>query len=115
MDNDLFSDGQTGRPQWFKLWADKYADVLDIDNMDEDLSPEEKADLFADLGRAFINALFLFKYYTGDDEDLCSYKILTRDGRIIWNALKRDIDQSYSDYIKRVINGAKGGRPHKQT
>ena len=39
-----YSDGETsnGRPQWFKLWVEKYATALDIENIDEDLTPKEK-------------------------------------------------------------------------
>lgn len=116
--NDLnewneYSDGETstGRPQWYKLWCEKYADALDIENLDKDLTPEEKNELFKEIGKVFINSLF---YFLGHDEGRWSeYKPSTRDGRILWNALKRDIDQSYRDYDKRVVNGAKGGRPPK--
>ena len=98
-----------GRPQWFKLWVDKYYAALDIENLDNDLTPQEKDKLFKEVGKAFINALF---YFMGHDEDEWrEYKPGTRDGRILWNALKRDIDQSYRDYDLRVRNGAKGGRP----
>ena len=99
------------RPKWFKLWVEKYATALDIENLDDDLDPEEKSELFEEVGMAFINSLF---YFLGHDKGRWSeYKPQTRDGRIIWNSLKRDIDQSYRDYDQRVINGAKGGRPKK--
>lgn len=103
---------ESGRPQWFKLWVEKYATCLDIENLDEDLTDEEKAVLFEEMGKVFINALF---YFMGHDAGKYSYyKPSTRDGRIIWNALKRDIDQSYKDYDGRVENGKKGGRPPKK-
>lgn len=108
-----YGDGETstGRPQWYKLWCEKYADALDIENIDKDLTPEEKNVLFKEIGKVFINSLF---YFLGHDEGRWSeYKPSTRDGRILWNALKRDIDQSYRDYDLRVQNGAKGGRPPK--
>lgn len=108
-----YSDGDTsnGRPQWFKLWVDKYAAALDIENLDNDLTPKEKDVLFREVGKAFINSLF---YFMGHDEGRWSeYKPGTRDGKILWNALRRDIDQSYRDYDLRVKNGAKGGRPKK--
>lgn len=108
-----YGDGETstGRPQWYKLWCEKYADALDIENIDKDLTPEEKNELFNEIGKVFINSLF---YFLGHDEGRWSeYKPSTRDGRILWNALKRDIDQSYRDYDERVKNGAKGGRPPK--
>lgn len=108
-----YGDGETstGRPQWYKLWCEKYADALDIENIDKDLTPEEKDVLFKEIGKVFINSLF---YFFGHDEGKWSeYKPSTRDGRILWNALKRDIDQSYRDYDLRVQNGAKGGRPPK--
>lgn len=108
-----YGDGETstGRPQWYKLWVEKYADALDIENIDKDLTPEEKDVLFKEIGKVFINSLF---YFLGHDEGRWSeYKPSTRDGRILWNALKRDIDQSYRDYDLRVQNGAKGGRPPK--
>ena len=105
-------DTSTGRPQWFKLWVEKYATALDIENLDNDLTAEEKELLFKDVGIAFINGLF---YFLGHDNgDWSEYKPHTRDGKIIWNALKRDIDQSYKDYDKRVIDGKKGGRPKKE-
>ena len=100
-----------GRPQWFKLWVDKYVAALDIENLDADLTQTEKRKLFEEVGKAFINSLF---YFMGHDQGKWSeYKPTTRDGRILWNALKRDIDQSYRDYDERVRNGAKGGRPPK--
>ena len=101
----------TGRPQWCKLWADKYAVALDIENLNNDLSEKEKDDLFREVGKAFINGMI---YFLAHDEKSCIvYKLKTRDGRILWNALKRDIDQSYRDYEKSVENGKKGGRPKK--
>lgn len=107
--NGSFAD--RGHPQWFKLWADKYADALDIENLDNCFTAEEKELFFADVGVAFINSLFYFRDI--NTEDFSEYKLRTRDGRVLWNALKRDIDQSYRDYIKRVQNGTKGGRPRK--
>ena len=101
----------TGRPQWYKLWVEKYAAALDIDNLDKDLSQKEKDILFKEVGIVFINSL---SYFLGhDDRKWWEYTPETRDGRILWNALKRDIDQSYRDYDKRVANGSKGGRPKK--
>lgn len=102
---------EEGRPQWFKLWVDKYVAALDIENLDNDLSQAEKEKLFGEIGKAFVNCLFYFMQH--DQEKYLSYKPGTRDGRILWNALKRDIDQSFRDYEKRVMNGAKGGRPPK--
>jgi hypothetical protein len=106
-----YTNIEEGRPQWFKLWVEKYVAALDIENLDEDLTPQEKDKLFKEVGKAFINALF---YFVGHDEGRWNeYRPGTRDGRILWNALKRDIDQSYRDYELRVKNGAKGGRPPK--
>ena len=102
-----------GRPQWFKLWVEKYSTALDIENLDTDLTQKEKDTLFKEVGRVFINSLF---YFMGHDAGVWEeYKPQTRDGKILWNALKRDIDQSYRDYELRVQNGAKGGRPPKST
>lgn len=103
---------EEGRPQWFKLWVDKYVTALDIENLDEDLSPDEKRLLFEEVGKAFINSLFYFMSH--GKGQYSEYKPRTRDGRILWNSLKRDIDQSYRDYDTRVRNGAKGGRPIKK-
>lgn len=105
-------DMTNGRPQWYKLWAEKYATALDIENLDIDLTPAEKDKLFKEVGMVFINSLFYFLAH--DKGEYSYYKPSTRDGRILWNALKRDIDQSYRDYDLRVINGAKGGRPPKK-
>lgn len=108
-----YSDGDTsnGRPQWYKMWCEKYAAALDIENLDNDLTPKEKDVLFTEVGKVFINSLFYFLEH--DKGEYSYYKPSTRDGRILWNALKRDIDQSYKDYYLRVENGAKGGRPKK--
>lgn len=105
-------DLSTGRPQWYKMWVDKYATALDIENLDNDLTPTEKEELFIEVGKVFINSLFYFMAH--DKGEYSYYKPHTRDGRILWNALKRDIDQSYRDYDLRVKNGAKGGRPPKK-
>lgn len=99
------------RPQWFKLWADKYIDALDIINLDKDLTPEQKEEVFKDIGMAFINALFYFAFRSGHEDSVWKYATKTREGRVVTNALKRDIDQSYKDYEKRVADGKKGGRP----
>ena len=109
-----YTDIEQGKPQWFKLWVEKYATALDIDNLDTDLTPPEKDKLFKDVGIAFINSLFYFLYRVDVESEIWEYKPKTRDGRILWNALKRDIDQSYRDYEERVRNGAKGGRPPKK-
>lgn len=109
-----YADGElsTGRPQWYKLWVDKYVAALDPENLDKDLTPKEKDALFKEIGKVFISSLL---YFMGHDKGEYSYyKPSTRDGRILWNALKRDIDQSYRDYDKRVIDGKKGGRPPKK-
>ena len=106
-------DLSNGRPPWFKLWGEKYADALDVDNLDEDLTQQEKQKLFTEVGKAFINALLYFKSVNNGESTYGTYKAGTRDGRIVWNALKRDIDQSYRDYYKRRENGKKGGRPRK--
>ena len=108
-----YTEIDEGKPQWFKLWVEKYATALDIDNLDTDLNPKEKDELFKNVGIAFINALFYFLYRVDVESEIWEYKPKTRDGRILWNALKRDIDQSYRDYEMRVKNGAKGGRPRK--
>lgn len=105
-------DMANGRPQWFKLWVEKYATALDIENLDNDLTPKDKQVFFEEVGKVFINSL---SYFLGHDEGKWNeYKPKTRDGRILSNALKRDIDQSYRDYDLRVKNGGKGGRPPKQ-
>lgn len=108
---DLQGMFTNGRPQWFKLWVEKYATALDIEHLDEDLDPLDKISLFEDVGRVFINSL---SYFLGHDKGKwAEYKPLTRDGRVLWNALKRDIDASYRDYDQRVVNGGKGGRPKR--
>ena len=108
-----YTEIDEGKPQWFKLWVEKYATALDIDNLDTDLNPKEKDELFKNVGIAFINALFYFLYRVDVESEIWEYKPKQRDGRILWNALKRDIDQSYRDYEMRVKNGCKGGRPRK--
>ena len=109
---DDYHANTEGKPQWFKLWANKYADVIDINNLDSDLKPDEKERLFREIGIAFINSLFYFQNYYSSK---CPYyEPKTRDGRIIWNALQRDVRASYEDYEKRVENGKKGGRPPKK-
>ena len=103
---------EPGRPQWYKFWVEKYATALDIENIDRDLDPEEKETLFYEVGKVFINSMFYFM--THDEGHWIEYKPRTRDSRILWNALKRDIDASYRDYDERVRNGKKGGRPRKE-
>ena len=120
MDNlrhdDTFGVDQTGlykngRPQWFKLWVEKYSIALGIENIDEEFAndPDGKAEFFEEVGKCFINALLFFKDH--DNDEYQCYKLHTRDGRILWNALKHDVDQTYIDYDKRVQDGKKGGRP----
>lgn len=107
------SNIEIGRPQWYKCWVEKLATALDIENLDRDLTPAERRRLFEEVGKVFINSLF---YFLGHDEGRWSeYKPTTRDGRILWNAMKRDIDQSYRDYELRVEHGKLGGRPPKNT
>lgn len=106
----LFS---TGKPQWFSFWALKYADALDIENIDYDLDEVEKEELFRDVGVSIINALLYFKNWEDSHGNFSYIAPMTRDGRILSNALKRDIDQAYIAYYKRKIDGKKGGRPPK--
>ena len=102
---------KNGRPQWFKVWAEKYAVALDIENIDEEFAddPDGKLEFFEEVGKCFINALLFFKDH--DNEEYQYYRPKTRDGRILWNALKHDVDQTFIDYDKRVQDGKKGGRP----
>ena len=106
-----YTEIDAGRPHWFKMWVEKYAIALDIDNLDTEYTPAKKDEVFKDVGIAFINAMFYFLYRVDVESEIWSYAPKTRDGRVLWNALKRDIDQSYRDYEKRVKNGARGGRP----
>ena len=104
----------TGRPQWFKLWAEKYSVALDIDFWDEEYTDKEKKEFFEDIGRCFVNSLFYYNCLNRDENKYSMYSPKTHFGRILWHALKRDIDQSFRDYIKKVENGKKGGRPPKK-
>ena len=117
-DLNLWENGilyeKDGRPKWFRFWGEKYADALDIFHMDEDLTQADKDKLFKDVGIAFINSLFYFLCRANEENTYSTYKPHTRDGRILWNALKRDIDQSYRDYEIAKINGAKGGKAKKK-
>ena len=109
-----YTEIEEGKPQWFKMWGEKYAIALDIEHLDEYMTPKEKTALFEDVGRVFINSMFYFMCRANDEEQYSEYKPRTRDGRVLWNTMKRDIDQSYRDYELRVKNGAKGGRPPKK-
>lgn len=122
-DSELYmwdSDYIDGRvPPWFKLWGQKYGDILDLDNIDEEYQGIDKELLFKDMGKAFINALLYFHDFARgqvneDGFSYRSYKMDTRDGRHIYNALKRDIEASYKDYQDSIKNGHKGGRPRKR-
>ncbi len=107
MDEMNLRNEETGRPMWFKVWPEKYVTALDLGNLDEDLTAEEREVLFTEVGKAFINGLLFFQ---GEKE---VYTIRSRDGKIVWNNLKQDIKQAFRDYEKRVEDGKKGGRPPK--
>ena len=93
-EENVWNTIESGRPQWFKLWVEKYAVALDIEYLDEDLTPEQKEIVFRDIGAIFINALSYFMGY--DKGEWYEYEPKTREGRTLWHALKRDIDQSTS-------------------
>ena len=111
MDKNIQSPG---RPQWFKMWVEKYSIALDIDNIDKEFGddPDGEKVFFEEVGKCFINALRLF----GDfDKKYWNYEPQTRDGRVLWNYIKQDVTQSFLDYEKRVNDGKKGGRPRTKT
>ncbi len=109
--NAYDEEQDAGRPTWFRCWCEKYANALDIYNLNNDLTQEERGQLFAEVGSVFANAMLYFLRH--DEEYWRNYKPRTRDGRILWNLLKADIDKAYRDYAERVRNGKKGGRPPK--
>lgn len=105
-----------GAPQWFKLWAEKYATALDVDTLEDELEQSDYEKVCRDIGTAFVHALRYFMHHDELKErpEINFFRPETRDGRHIWNAFKRDIDQAYRDYEKRVVDGAKGGRPRQE-
>lgn len=103
------------RPQWFKLWVNKYYDVLglyDLEELEIVLS-EDLDDFFNDVGRAFINSL-LYCVEKDSPEAQKQFGLYSREGKALYSLLKRDIEQCYRDYDKRVTDGKKGGRPSKK-
>lgn len=108
------------RPIWYHLFAEDLYHILDVENLDSDPdfvnNPRRKDQLFNDLGRALLNSLIYFKdyYEYGGEDPQAEYPIESRDGRIVYNALKRGIVYSYEEYEERVENGKKGGRPLKE-
>jgi hypothetical protein len=104
---------EASKPQWVKLWAEKYYDELCIEDIKELYpTPEEELSFLTEVGKAFVSALAYYNSYC-DGESYTTYQ-MDRDGRRLYKSLKRDIDQSYISYIKRVENGKKGGRPPKE-
>lgn len=95
---------------WFGVWAEKYAQRLGIESFEEDLTQEQKDEIFRDIGIDFINALYLFLGY--DETFLNRYKPKTRDGKLVWYSFQEDIEQSLEKYRKRqqaAIDGANKG------
>ena len=102
------------KPQWVKLWAEKYYDELCIEDIKEFYpTPEEEADFLLQVGKAFVSALGYYNAH-GSGEEFITYK-MNRDGMKLYKSLKRDIDQSYIVYERRVENGKLGGRPKEYT
>lgn len=106
-------NSEQGKPQWIKLWAEKYYDELCIDEI-KDFYPTaaEERSFLMEVGKAFISALSYYNSYFSDDPQYTTYN-MDRDGMKLYRSLKRDIDQSYQNYMLRVENGKKGGRPSK--
>ena len=105
-------DSKLNRPQWIKLWAEKYYDELYIDDLKE-LYPtqDEETEYLIQVGKAFVSALAYYNNYYSDKEfDIYQ---MDRDGKRLYKSLVRDIRQSYKAYEKRVEDGKKGGRPPK--
>lgn len=88
-----------GRPEWFKFWRYN-RQLLDI----EQLSIESRGVVFTNMMR----------YFDGEADALLP---MTTAEAIAFNVLKRNVDESFSDYDERKetnrINGEKGGRPPK--
>ncbi len=105
---------EISRPQWVKLWAEKYYDELCIDEIKE-LYPTdaEECEFLMQVGKAFISALAFYNAFN-EEESFCTYQ-MNRDGMRLYKSLKRDITQSYLSYERRVEAGKLGGRPKKQT
>lgn len=108
-------DEEYGKPQWFKLWAEKYYDDLCIEDIHEFYpSVEEENEFLLDVGKAFVSALAYYNACTTEEESFSIYQ-MGLDGRKLYKSLKRDINQSYESYKRRVENGKKGGRPPKSS
>lgn len=101
------------KPQWVKLWAEKYYDDLCIDDIKEFYpTTEEETEFLKNVGMAFISALAYYNSYNADEDTFEIYR-MNNDGKKLYKSLKRDIRQSYESYERRVENGKKGGRPSK--
>lgn len=80
---------KTKHPSWFKLWLHHKALI--------DAVPDEVA------GKALKAALCYFA--TGEVAELGQLEA------VVFAAIKSDVDEAHTDYLRDVENGKKGGRP----
>lgn len=102
------------RPQWIKLWAEKYYDDLCIDDIKEFYpTEEEEQEFLLEVGKAFVSALSFYNAYNNPEKESYTTYAMGKDGKRLYKSFQRDIEQSYSAYERRVENGKTGGRPHR--
>jgi hypothetical protein len=111
----MSNNGGEKKPEWIKLWAGKYADILDIDNIEDYYADRDEWNSFViDMGFAFLNLLYAYNNY-GDFDTVGKFEIEDRMALAVYKSMIRDLKQSYEGYKKRCevnqINGEKGGRP----
>ncbi len=102
------------RPQWIKLWVEKYYDELCIDDIEEfyPTQAEENAYLL-EIGKAFVSALEFYNAYNNPDVEAYKGFKMGKEGKRLYKSFQKDIIQSFDAYERRVADGKKGGRPHK--
>lgn len=101
--------GYTDKPTWIRFNVAEFIQHFQVQDTEDVMSLiEEDSELTEELGYLFWNMLL----YSVDRNNRL-FKPSSRETRLLFNIIKRGIDNSYARYEQCVENGKKGGRPKK--
>ena len=102
--------GYANKPTWIRFNVLEFIQHFEIENADDVLELiEEDPEITEKMGYLFWNMLL----YSCDRENAL-FKPENREQRLLFNIIKRGVDNSYARYDQLCENGKKGGRPKKE-
>ena len=97
------------KPKWVKLWMDAFCDIIDPVFVRSEYDAKEQQELFADLGKVFVNMLLYHeKNYSLDDYENDFFKLKTRTGQRTQKRFLQCISESMIEFESFSEKGKKG-------